>query len=93
VLADDPARARVLVRGHVQGVFFRAELRDRARSLGLAGWARNNTDATVEAVLEGPRDRVESAVSWCGRGPPGALVEDVEVSWEEPTGLHGFEIA
>src|SRR5439155_6660025 len=91
-LADEVARARVLVRGLVQGVFFRAELRDRARSLGLAGWVRNNADGTVEAVLEGPRDRVESVVSWCERGPRGAVVEGVDVSWEAPEGLRGFDI-
>jgi acylphosphatase len=43
-------------------------------------------------VLEGPRDRVESIVSWCRRGPRGAVVEDVKVSRDEPAGLHGFEI-
>jgi acylphosphatase len=43
-------------------------------------------------VLEGPRDRVDSIVSWCRRGPRGAVVEGVEVSWAEPAGLHGFAI-
>jgi acylphosphatase len=85
-------RAHLLVRGYVQGVFFRAELRDRARSLRLAGWVRNNPDGTVEAVVEGPRERVESLVAWCGRGPRGAVVEDADVTWEEPTGMRSFEI-
>ena len=85
-------RAHVIVRGQVQGVFFRAETRDRARSLGLSGWVRNNHDGTVEAVFEGPAERVESVVSWCRRGPAGAEVEDVEVFSEEPTGLAGFEV-
>ena len=85
-------RAHLLIRGYVQGVFFRAELRDRARSLGLAGWVRNNPDGTVEAVVEGRRDRVESVAGWCGRGPRGAVVEDVEMTWEEPAGLRGFDI-
>jgi acylphosphatase len=76
----------------VQGVFFRAELRDRASSLGLGGWVRNNPDGSVEAVVEGPRDRVESIVGWCGRGPRGAIVEEVETAWDEPAGLGGFEI-
>jgi acylphosphatase len=78
------ARARVVVRGRVQGVFFRAETRDRARSLGLAGWVRNNADGTVEAVFEGDRERVESMVDWSHRGPAHASVEHVDVSWEEP---------
>lgn len=84
------ARARVVVRGRVQGVFFRAETGQRARSLGLAGWVRNNPDGTVEAVFEGDRDRVDSILDWCQRGPAAAHVEDVEVEWAEPRDEHGF---
>jgi acylphosphatase len=76
----------------VQGVFFRAEARDRARSLGLAGFVRNLPDGTVEAVFEGEEERVESMVSWCRRGPSGANVETVEVEWSEPEGAQGFSI-
>ena len=77
----------------MQGVFFRAETRDRARSLGLAGWVRNAPDGTVEAVFEGDDERVESMVDWCRRGPSGAHVEDVDVAWERPSGEHGFSIS
>jgi acylphosphatase len=82
----------VIVQGSVQGVFFRAEARDRARSLGLAGWVRNVPDGTVEAVVEGENDRVESMVEWCSRGPAGARVEKVDVDWSEPEGEQGFSI-
>jgi acylphosphatase len=82
----------VFIRGRVQGVFFRADLCDRARSLGLAGWARNNPDGSVEAVLEGEDERVGLALSWCERGPAGARVEDVEVAWEEPREEDGFAV-
>jgi len=85
-------RARVVVSGAVQGVFFRAETRDRARSLGLAGWVRNAPEGTVEAVFEGDDERVESMVAWCRRGPSGARVDDIEVAWEEPEGDEGFAI-
>ena len=85
-------RAKVIVRGSVQGVFFRAEARDRARSLGLAGWVRNVPDGTVEAVFEGEDERVESLVEWCSRGPAGARVEQVDVDWSEPEGDQGFSI-
>ena len=84
------ARARVVVRGRVQGVFFRAETRDRARSLDLAGWIRNNPDGTVEAVFEGDRDRIDSMLDWCRSGPSLAHVDDVEVEWTEPRDEHGF---
>jgi len=85
-------RAKVIVRGSVQGVFFRVEARDRARSLGLAGWVRNVPDGTVEAVFEGEDERVESLVEWCSRGPAGARVEQVDVDWSEPEGDQGFSI-
>ncbi|MEK6274824.1 MAG: acylphosphatase [Actinomycetota bacterium] len=86
-------RALVVVRGSVQGVFFRAEARDRARSLGVAGWIRNARDGTVEAAFEGDREQVESMVDWCRRGPAGARVEEVDVTWVEPEDEEGFSIA
>jgi len=85
-------RAEVVVRGFVQGVFFRAEARDRARSLGLAGWVRNAPDGSVEAVFEGEDERVESMVSWCSHGPLGARVDEVDVTWAELRGEDGFSI-
>jgi acylphosphatase len=86
------ARARVVVRGLVQGVFFRDETRRRARSLGVGGWVSNRPDGAVEAVFEGRRDAVDSMVQWCRRGPSGAHVEDVQVAWEDPRGDEGFAV-
>jgi acylphosphatase len=85
-------RAQVIVSGSVQGVFFRTETRDRARSLGVAGWIRNAPDGTVEAAFEGEDERVDSMVEWCWRGPSGARVERVEVDWVEPEGELSFSI-
>jgi acylphosphatase len=85
-------RVRARVTGRVQGVFFRAEARSRADSLGVAGWIRNAPDGSVEAVFEGEPERVDSMVDWCRRGPPGAVVEDVEVVTEEPAGEQGFSV-
>jgi acylphosphatase len=76
----------------VQGVFFRAEARDRARSLGLRGFVRNERDGSVAAAFEGPRERVESMVEWCRRGPSGAHVEGVEVEWRTPRGEPSFVV-
>jgi acylphosphatase len=90
--AEEAVRARVVVRGRVQGVFFRGETRDRARSLGVSGWVSNRPDGTVEAVFEGQREQVESVLGWCRRGPAGAQVEAVEVAWEEPRGEDGFGV-
>ena len=90
--AGPARRARVLVRGRVQGVYFRAETRERARALGVAGWVRNVPDGTVEAVFEGEAERVESLVAWCGRGPPDAWIDEVRVEWQEPRGEQGFRV-
>ena len=85
-------RARVLVAGMVQGVFFRYETRERARARGLAGWVRNVPDGRVEAVFEGPEDAVDAMVAWCREGPRGAEVTDVEAIAEDPEGLQGFDV-
>jgi acylphosphatase len=85
-------RAHVRVEGSVQGVFFRSETRERARSRGLDGWVRNDPDGSVEAVFEGGRESVEGLVRWCRNGPRGARVRDVRVEWEHPHGEEGFAI-
>lgn len=90
--ADGKVRAHVFVSGRVQGVFYRAETRDRARTRRLGGWVRNRSDGRVEAVFEGPRPQVESMIDWCRKGPPLAHVTSVEVSWESPVGQIEFGV-
>jgi acylphosphatase len=85
-------RRRVIVRGRVQGVFFRDTTRRRAAAAGVSGWVTNRADGAVEAVFEGDADAVERMVRFASEGPRGATVEEVEVSEEEPEGLSGFEI-
>ncbi len=88
----DIKRTHAVIRGRVQGVFFRAEASARARSLGLAGWVRNRPDGAVEAVFEGPQQAVESMLRWCERGPAGARVDAVDVTWEPPEGDTAFDV-
>jgi acylphosphatase len=85
-------RSHIFVSGNVQGVFFRQETRDRARTRGVAGWVKNLPDDRVEAVFEGPEVVVEQMVEWCRQGPRWAEVADVEVTREEPEGLDAFEV-
>jgi acylphosphatase len=85
-------RKRVVIHGHVQGVFFRDSLRRLASQHGVAGWARNRWDGTVEAVFEGGEEDVERLVAFARRGPRGAAVERAEVFVEEPEGLSGFSV-
>ena len=85
-------RARVLISGKVQGVFFRASAEEEARSRGLAGWIRNTPAGEVEAVFEGEKVAVEAMIAWCHHGPPAAQVRSVGVTWETPRGERGFSV-
>ncbi len=75
--------ARVIIRGIVQGVYFRVNTRKTARKHCVYGWVRNNKDGSVEAVFEGRRENVEAAVDWCKTGPPGARIDEIELTWTE----------
>jgi acylphosphatase len=85
-------RRRAIVKGDVQGVFFRDSTRDRAQSRGVAGWVTNRADGSVEAVFEGDEEAVESMIRFVKEGPRKADVRDVDVTEEEPEGLSGFEV-
>lgn len=86
-------RVHLFIEGKVQGVFFRDSTRQQAEALGVSGWVRNLTDGRVEAVFEGPGDKVREMVAWCHRGPPMARVTGiVEKDGEREEGLRGFEV-
>ena len=70
---------RCLVSGRVQGVFYRASTRDKARELGVRGHARNLPDGRVEVLAVGRLEGVRALVSWLWTGPPAARVTAVEV--------------
>lgn len=80
-MANDEARATLLITGKVQGVFYRASTLERAQSLNLTGWVANLPDGAVEVVAEGPRYALEQLIEWCQSGPPSAEVDDVRVRW------------
>jgi acylphosphatase len=82
-------RVRLLVSGRVQGVFYRATTAERGRELGLAGFAKNLADGTVEVIAEGSPGAVEALIAFCREGPPLARVEAVLVAELEPTGEGG----
>lgn len=85
-------RAHVYISGRVQGVGFRAATRRTAVSNGVNGWVQNLEDGRVEAVFEGQSADVESMLEWSESGPSTARVDDIEVRYEEPEPLEGFEI-
>lgn len=86
-------RAHLYIEGLVQGVFYRAFVRELALRTGLRGWVRNLPDGRVEAVFEGAEEDIESAVRECRKGPPAARVTNVDVTWEPYKGeFRDFEI-
>lgn len=85
-------RRRVVVRGRVQGVWFRESARQRAEELGVVGWVRNRPDGAVEAEIEGDPEDIAVLVSWFGHGPAGARVDRVETDERRPTGAVGFAV-
>jgi len=88
-MADGEVRKRVVVRGDVQGVFFRDSTRREAESRGVSGSVTNRSDGAVEAVFEGPAEAVAAMIDFCRSGPSRAQVEDVEVTDEELEGRGG----
>jgi len=85
-------RARVIVRGRVQGVWFRDSCQQQAQRWRVNGSARNLDDGRVEVVLEGAAAGVAEVERWCHAGPARAIVTDVVAVTETPEGLTGFRI-
>ena len=86
-------RVHLIVKGRVQGVWFRETTRREAVSLGVSGWVRNLSDGTVEALAEGREDRIRDFVLWCGKGPASAKVKQIikkEEEWQNE--FNSFEI-
>jgi acylphosphatase len=75
----DEIRVYATVRGRVQMVGFRAFVLDRAWDLEVRGTVANRPDGSVECIVEGPRDQVESLLQALREGPTSARVDAVEV--------------
>jgi acylphosphatase len=77
---------RVVITGRVQGVWFRGWTREEARRRGLDGWVMNRRDGAVEAVFQGADADVDDMLEACWKGPPHAVVAEVELHPQEPGG-------
>jgi acylphosphatase len=82
----------VVVRGRVQGVFFRASCEREARQRHVTGWVTNEPGGSVRAWFEGAPDDVDAMRAWCGHGPAGAAVQQVEAEARPPAGHRGFDV-
>lgn len=86
-------RAHVFIRGRVQGVFFRSEVRREAIRHGVTGWVRNLSDGRVEAVFEGEESDVKNTIEFCRKGPPYAKIAGIGVDLQDYIGeFESFEV-
>ena len=85
-------RVRVVVSGDVQGVGYRYTMRMVAREVGVTGWVRNRRDGSVEAEVEGSDAQVDEVLAWMAEGPPGARVDNAQVTDAASQGDSGFEV-
>lgn len=79
-------RLHLIIRGRVQGVFFRAFVNKHAKLLNLTGFVRNKHDGTVEAVAEGDAKNLAVLAELCKTGPPGAQVDKIDKKEEKASG-------
>jgi len=90
---NDRKRLDAVVRGTVQGVFFRANARAQAEQRGIVGTVRNRPDGTVAVTAEGEDQDLRAFLAWLESGPERARVTRVDASWGEPSGRYnGFRI-
>jgi acylphosphatase len=83
---------KIIVHGKVQGVFYRAFVREQALALGLAGWVMNQPDGSVCLLAEGRAEQLDALEAACRTGPPRARVDSLQVETPGWQGLRGFEI-
>ncbi|MEO6187380.1 MAG: acylphosphatase [Ginsengibacter sp.] len=83
---------QLIIKGKVQGVFFRASAKKMAEELGLAGWIKNTHNGGVEAVVSGKKESIENFIAWCKIGPKKASVVSVQVSEIEEKIFENFAI-
>jgi len=83
----------VVISGRVQGVWFRANTKQKAEQLGVTGWVKNTADGKVEALFEGDEKHIQEMIDWCHQGPPSAQVDHVEITEHSSSnGFDGFSV-
>jgi acylphosphatase len=82
----------ILVKGKVQGVFFRAYTKQKAEELGLRGFVKNNMDGSVYIETEGEENVLREFISWCRKGSPRSKVESVESTTSALVNFSSFKI-
>lgn len=92
-MSEELLTYRIIISGRVQGVFFRATMKDVADENNILGWVRNLNDGRVESLVRGRKTDLNKIIEWCRLGPDGARVDEIEVSLIQDTGrLQNFTI-
>ena len=78
-------RLELTISGKVQGVFFRQFIKENATILEINGIVENKTDETVKVTAEGEENNLEKLIELCEIGPKQAAIDNIEISWAEPT--------
>ena len=82
----------IIVSGKVQGVFYRASTKEKAKALGVKGFVKNQADGSVYIEAEGDEAILTALLDWCRIGPEMAVVEDLQVEEGDVKGYSVFEI-
>lgn len=92
-MAPESNKLHAIVHGRVQGVYFRHSTAVTAREIGVTGWVRNLPDGTVEVEAIGTPEQLGKLLTFLRKGPPGAWVTDIDLTWSNTTGtFDGFRI-
>ena len=83
---------RLIIKGKVQGVFYRATAKDVAEQLGIKGWVKNLPDNNVEIRATASEELLQRFIDWCKQGPPKAKVDEVIVEDLSPEEFNAFKI-
>ena len=84
---------QIIIRGKVQGVFYRASAQEEALRLGITGWVRNSADGNVVICASGRREILNTFIEWARTGPRKAKVSTVEVKELPEEHFHTFVIS
>ena len=82
----------IVIKGRVQGVYFRASAKDIADEIGITGWVRNTDEGDVEIMATGNKEQLEKLVDWCKVGPRRAVVAEISVTDKEETNFKAFDV-
>ena len=82
----------LVIKGKVQGVFYRASAKDVATELDIKGWVKNMPDGNVEVLASGSKEQLEKFIDWCRSGSRRAVVKEVIISSRDDSSLSGFFI-